>query len=144
MMNPTISENHTESDVNVRKIVERVIRYQQPETLRDLYEIEIVDNRKPDNAFACYKKSKRKIVIYLEPILKWQPWILKKTYFFPFVMIAMTLAHELDHHMNRDNDFVNKENSASDLGHLCQAFEKHRPAEKQHRRQHGHEQHGAR
>jgi hypothetical protein len=114
MMNPIISENHTESNVNVRGIVDRIIRYQRPETIKDLDEISITDNTEPDKGFGCYKKSERKIEIYLEPTLKWQPWILKKTYFFPFLVIAMTLAHELDHHVNRNNDFINKEQSAEE------------------------------
>ena len=64
------------------------------------------------------RKSLLKVVlkephpIYLDPILKWQPWILKKTYLFPFITIAMTLAHELDHHVNRNNHLIDREKSA--------------------------------
>lgn len=111
-MEPIISENHSESNVKVRGIVDRMIKYQQPETIQDLNEIAILDNSEEDRGFGCYRKMERKIEIYLDPILKWQPWILKKTYFFPFLTIAMTLAHELDHHVNRDNAFINREQSA--------------------------------
>ena len=79
-----------------------------------LKEISILDNEESDRLFGCYKKSERKIEIYLEPVLAWQPWILKRTYFFPFLTIAMTFAHELDHHVNRNNDLINKENSAEE------------------------------
>ena len=36
----------------------------------------------------------------------------QKDLFFPFLTIAMTLGHELDHHVNRDNAFINREQSA--------------------------------
>ena len=113
-MNPIISENHSESIVNVKRIVHRIVRYQRSETIMGLKKISILDNEESDRLFGCYKKSERKIEIYLEPVLAWQPWILKRTYFFPFLTIAMTLAHELDHHVNRNNAFISKENSAEE------------------------------
>ena len=111
-MKPIITENHSESIVNVKGIVERIIKYQRIETIKDLNEIAVLDNSKEDRGFGCYRKSERKIEIYVDPILKWQPWILKKTYFFPFLTIGMTLAHELDHHVNRDNAFIDREQTA--------------------------------
>lgn len=78
-MNPIISENHSETKVNVRRILKRMIKYQKPETLKDLNEIAILDNSIEDKGFGRYKRAERKIEIYLDPILKWQPWIIKKT-----------------------------------------------------------------
>ena len=111
-MNPIITESHSESQVNVRGIVERMIRYQKSETIKDLNEIALLDNSIENRGFGCYRKADRRIEIYLDPILKWQPWILKKTYLFPFITIAMTLAHELDHHVNRNNHSIDREKSA--------------------------------
>ena len=111
-MNPIITESHSESQINVRGIVARMIRYQKPETIKDLNEIALLDNSIEGGGFGCYRKADRRIEIYLDPILKWQPWILKKTYLFPFITVAMTLAHELDHHVNRNNHSVDREQSA--------------------------------
>ncbi|MFH2045722.1 MAG: hypothetical protein ABIK92_11315 [Pseudomonadota bacterium] len=111
-MIPTISENHTETSVNVRGIVERVLRYQKPETLNDLNEILILDKSEPDIGFGCYRKAEGKIEIYLDNLLKWQPWILKKSYLFPYMTIAMALCHELDNHVTRDNSRIDREKSA--------------------------------
>ena len=111
-MNPIITESHSESQVKVRAIVDRILKYQKPETLKDLYEIDLLDNSIEGRGFGCYRKAERRIEIYLDPILKWQPWLLKKTYLFPFITIAMTLAHELDHHVNRDNHTIDREQSA--------------------------------
>jgi hypothetical protein len=111
-MNPIIIESHTESNINVKGIIDRIIRHQQPETLKDLNEIALLDNSIEDRGFGSYRKTDRRIEIYLNPILKWQPWILKKTYLFPFITIAMTLAHELDHHVNRNNTTIDREKSA--------------------------------
>jgi len=111
-MKPIISENHTETTVNVRGIVERIVRYQKPETLKELNEISILDKSEPDIGFGCYKRSDQRIEIYLDNILKWQHWILKRTYLFPYITIAMTISHELDHHVNRNNNFINREKSA--------------------------------
>jgi len=111
-MNPIITESHSESQLKVRGIVDRILKYQKPETLKDLNEIALLDNSIEDRGFGCYRKAERRIEIYLDPILKWQPWVLKKTYLFPFITIAMTLAHELDHHVNRDNHTLDREQSA--------------------------------
>ena len=111
-MNPIITESHSESQVKVRAIVDRILKYQKPETLKDLNEIALLDNSIEGRGFGCYRKAERRIEIYLDPILKWQPWLLKKTYLFPFITIAMTLAHELDHHVNRDNHTIDREQSA--------------------------------
>ena len=111
-MKPIVTEIHTETEVNVKKIVDRIIRYQKSETIRGLNEISILDKSEPDIGFGCYKKAEQKIEIYLDNILKWQPWVLKKTYIFPFIAIAMALSHELDHHVNRDNNSIDREYSA--------------------------------
>jgi hypothetical protein len=111
-MGPIITEGHTKTAPNVRGIVDRIIKHQRPETIKDLNEIALLDNSIEDRGFGCYRKTNCRIEIYLDPILKWQPWILKKTYIFPFITIAMTLAHELDHHVNRNNTLIDHEQSA--------------------------------
>ena len=111
-MKPIITEHHSEKVVKVRKIVDRIIRNQSIETLNGLNEISILDKMEPDIAFGRYKRAEQKIEIYLDNILKWQPWLIKKTYLFPFITIAMALAHELDHHVNRNNNLIDREYSA--------------------------------
>ena len=111
-MNPIVIENHTDSMANVRGIVDRIIKHQRPEIIKDLNEIVILDNSIENRGFGCYRKAERKIEIYLDPIFEWQPWILRKTFIFPFITIAMTLAHELDHHVNRNNTSIDREQSA--------------------------------
>lgn len=113
-MKPIILENHSEKDVNVKKILDRIIRYQKSETLSGLNEILIIDDDESANAFGCYRKSKRKIEIYIKPTLESLPWILKRTYIFPFWFVSMVVAHELDHHVNRDNGHIDKEKSAEE------------------------------
>ena len=73
-----VSENHSEKQVNVKSIVDRVLKYQKPETIDGLNEITLIDNHQEDVAFGCYKKSARKIEIYIEPTIERIPWILKK------------------------------------------------------------------
>lgn len=109
-----ISENHTETQVNVKGIIDRIIKYQKPETIMTLNEISILDNHKENRAFGCYTKSEGKIEIYLDSTIKWLPWILKRTYSFPFLIISMTIAHELDHHVNRDNELIDREQLAEE------------------------------
>ena len=95
-MNPIITENHSESQVNVRGIVDRIIRHQKPDTIKGLNEISLLDNSIEDMGFGCYRKTNRRIEIYLDPILKWQPWILKKTYLFTILVNGFTSDERTD------------------------------------------------
>ncbi len=111
-MTPNIIENHSEKDVNVLRIVQRIIKYLPVNILHGLKEIVILDENNELDAFGCYKKSEKRIELYLDGITLWQPWLLKKTYVFPYLTIGMALGHEIDHHVNRDNMNINKETSA--------------------------------
>ena len=91
-----------------------MIRYQKHETLNGLNEILIIDDNETGNVFGCYSKSKRRIEIYIKPDLESLPWVLKRTYILPFLFIAMIVAHELDHHVNRDNGHIDTEKSAEE------------------------------
>jgi hypothetical protein len=72
MMHSIISEHHTESNMSVRGTVEKIIRYQRPDTIEDLREILILDNTNSDRGFGCNNKLERKIEIYLDITLKFQ------------------------------------------------------------------------
>ena len=82
-MTPNIIENHSEKDVNVLGIIQRIIKYLPSNIFDGLKEIAILDKSNEVDAFGCYKKSEKRIELYLDGITLWQPWLLKKTYFFP-------------------------------------------------------------
>ena len=111
-MTPKIIEKHSEGSVDVLGIVRRIIRHLPAETLDGLQEILIMDTNPDRNAFGCYRKSNGRIELYLDGITHWQPWLLKKTYIFPYLIIGMALGHEIDHHVNRDKVNINLEASA--------------------------------
>jgi len=111
-MKPQIIEKHSEKIANVSGIVKRIIEYVPQNLLSGLDEIVLMENHSEDRAFACYNRAERRIEIYLDSILEWQPWIFKKTYIFPYLTIGMALGHELDHHVNRNNKSVDKEKNA--------------------------------
>ena len=111
-MNPKIIEQHSEADINVLAIVQRIIKHLSPETLDGLQEIVIMDTNPDANAFGCYRKAHKRIELYLDGITLWQPWLLKKTYLFPYLIIGMALGHEIDHHVNRDKVNIDREASA--------------------------------
>ncbi len=48
----------------------------------------------------------------MDGITLWQPWFLKKTYLFPYLVVGMALGHEIDHHVNRDKVNIDREASA--------------------------------
>jgi hypothetical protein len=111
-MTPNIIENHTEKNVNVLKIVQRIIRDLPTNVTEGLEEIVILDKNTEVDSFGCYKNRERRIELYLDGITLWQPWLLKKTYFFPYLSIGMVLGHEIDHHVNRNNSSIDREQSA--------------------------------
>jgi hypothetical protein len=45
-------------------------------------------------------------------LVAWQPWLLRKSVVFPYLAIGLALGHEIDHHVNRDNEEVEKEQHA--------------------------------
>ena len=112
-MTPKITQRHSETDINVLGIVQRIIRHLPSNIYEGLQEIVILDsNPNNTNAFACYRRADRRIELYLDGITLWQPWLLKKTYLFPYLFIGMALGHELDHHVNRNGPGIDRETSA--------------------------------
>ncbi len=107
-----IIENHRESVVNVKGIIDRIIKYLPTDILDGLNEIVLLNTNEEHEAFGCYKRGEGRIELYIEDIIGWLPWLLKKTYIFPYLFLGMALGHEMDHHVNRNNDDVDKEISA--------------------------------
>jgi len=106
-MNPTVAnkveviENYSPSGVDVGKMVRRMIRYAPQYCMQGLTEIRLLDRDPSDRGFACYYADKGRIDIFVQDIVGWQPWILRKTYVFTYLAVGLALGHELDHHVNR-------------------------------------------
>jgi hypothetical protein len=111
-MYPKIIAAYGEYGVNVGKIVQRIIKYAPKDSIKGLNTIRIVDKSPDKIGFACYLKDHREIYLFVEDIIGWQPWLLKKTFIFPYITIGLALGHEIDHHVNRDNNTKDKERSA--------------------------------
>jgi len=114
MTSPKIVEDYTISGVNVGKIVRRIIEHAPKICLEDLKQVTIVDSNPEKRGFACYLKDEREIRIFAKELIGWQPWILKKSYLFPYITVGLALGHELDHHINRNNNEIDKERSAEE------------------------------
>jgi hypothetical protein len=111
-MLPKITECHSDCGVNVEKIIKRIVKYAPPSSLQDLNEIKILDKDPENIGFASYCKEERRIELFVDDIIGWQPWLLKKSFIFPYLAIGLTLGHEIDHHVNRGNNRLEKEKSA--------------------------------
>jgi hypothetical protein len=107
-----IIKNYGDYGVNAEKIVQRIIKYAPHSCIEGLKEIYLLDKDPENKGFARYFKGERRIALYLEDIVGWQPWFLKKSFVFPYLTIGIALGHEIDHHVNRDNGMVNREKSA--------------------------------
>jgi len=113
-MFPRIRENYTHTGVDVPKIVRRIVKYAPQEVLEGLLEISILDSDPDGVGFAAYCKNEKRIELYVNDIIGWQPWILRKSYVFPYFAIALALGHEIDHHVRRNCDTADKERCAED------------------------------
>ncbi len=109
-MVPKVIESYTECGVNAGKIVKRIIRYLPPKVLEGISTIKMLDYS--DRGFAKYQKEAGEISIYVREIVDWQPWLLKKSFIFPYITIGLALGHEIDHHVNRYHDDIDLEYSA--------------------------------
>ena len=109
-MAPKIIESYTTCGVDVGRIVKRILRFLDPERLEDLKAINLLDSHHPP-LLGQYRKKDAEIDIYVQEILGWQPWLLRKTFVFPYLTIGLTLGHEIDHYANRDNN-IDQEYSA--------------------------------
>lgn len=107
-----IIESYTSCGVNVGKIVKRIIRYLPPNILEGINTIKVLDIHPSHRGFAKYNKQEGQIEIYVQEIVSWQPWLLKKSYVFPYLSIGLALGHEIDHHVNRYNHSIDLEHSA--------------------------------
>ena len=111
-MLPKIVEKHSETTVDVAGIVHRILKHLPSRTINGLLEVIILDKNDSHSAFGCYRQNAGRIELYLDGITLWQPWLLKKTYIFPYLTIGMVLGHEIDHHVNRDKPEIEKEEAA--------------------------------
>lgn len=110
-MLPRIIENHTNVGVNVGRIVHRILSHVSPDILTGLNEVRLLEGH--EQAFACYKKDEGAIEIYLDELLgDFPPVFLKLFYPFTYMVVGMALGHELDHHVNRNNNLIDREASA--------------------------------
>ena len=111
-MYPKIIASYGEYGVNIGKIVQRIIKYAPEDSIQGLNAVRIVDKSPDNRGFACYLKDHREIYLFVDDIIGWQPWLLKKTIIFPYLTIGLALGHEIDHHVNRENNKIDKEISA--------------------------------
>jgi hypothetical protein len=111
-MYPRVIEDYQECGVNVGRIVKTMIRHAPRGCLDELDAIEILDSSPKGKGFACYHKERRRIQLFVHDLIAWQPWLLRKSVVFPYLAIGLALGHEIDHHVNRDNEEVEKEHHA--------------------------------
>lgn len=109
---PEIIESHSEYGVNIGKIVKRIISYAPKSSIQGLKVIRILDKAPNSKGFACYIKEAGEIRLFANDLISWQPWLLKKSYIFPYLSIGVALGHEIDHHVNRNNETIDRENYA--------------------------------
>jgi hypothetical protein len=110
-MGPIIVENYRDVGVDVAHIVHRILSHLSPEVLEGLHEVRLLE--KHDHAFACYKKEEGAIEIYLADLLGYLPPIFLKVFYpFTYFAVGMAVGHELDHHVNRNSDKIEREASA--------------------------------
>ena len=102
-MSPEIT-NYSSNNMFVYKIIRRIVKHAPSDCLEGLEEIRILDKDPADLGFACYFKKEKRIELYVDDLIGWQPWLLKKSYVFPYLTIGLTLGHEIDHHVNRASD----------------------------------------
>jgi hypothetical protein len=111
-MYPRVIEDYRECGVDIGKIVRTMIRHAPSGCLDGLDEVEILDSSPEGRGFARYLKEQRRIQLFVRELIAWQPWLLRKSVVFPYLAIGLALGHEIDHHLNRDNEEVEKEQYA--------------------------------
>ena len=100
-MYPSIIEKHSVSGIDLKAIVARIINHLPSDVLKGLNEITLLDEH--DKCFGQYIHSAQRIELYVDDIVGWQPWLFKKTYFFPYICIGLELGSAIEHHVNREN-----------------------------------------
>jgi len=111
-MLPKIAESYSQIGVNVGRIVKRIIRYAPPSSLQGLNEIRIKDKDPDNRCFSSYSKQGTRIELFVDDIVGWYPWLLKKSFILPYLAIGLALGHEIDHHVHRNHTSMDKEKSA--------------------------------
>ena len=110
-MLPKIIENYSMVGVDAARIVRRILSHLSPKILDGLHEVRLLE--KHDHAFACYKKEEGAIEIYAADLLGYLPRILLRLFYpFTYMVVGMALGHELDHHVNRHNQDIDREETA--------------------------------
>ena len=99
-MYTSIVEKHSVQGLNVKAIVKRIIKHLPSEVLKGLNEITLLN--KHDKYFVRYIQDEGRIELFVDDIVGWQPWFLKKTYIFPYLCIGIELSSAIEHHVNRD------------------------------------------
>jgi hypothetical protein len=101
----------------VGHILHRILSHLTPDILDGLKEVRILDKchilEKCKYPFACYKRGKGAIEIFVSELLgHFPPIILKMLYPMTYMIIGMAVGHELDHHVNRNTKGIDREASA--------------------------------
>jgi hypothetical protein len=96
-MYPLITEIHFIRGINVAAMVRRMVEHLPPSVLEGLKEITLLNTH--EEYFGRYIKEEGRIELYVGDIVGWQPWILKKTYFFPYLCIGIELGIGLEQHV---------------------------------------------
>ena len=109
---PRIIESYKYYGVDISRIVKRILKFAPEYSLDGLKIVRILDSDSQQSGFACYLKKEGEIRLFAQGLVDWQPWILKKTYLFPYITVGLALGHEIDHHVNRMNSDIDKERSA--------------------------------
>lgn len=127
-----VIESYTDCGIDVGGIVRRIVKYAPPPSLQGLRAVKLLDKDPRNIGFASYLKSEATIELYVADIVGWQPWILRRSYVFPYLSIGIALGHELDHHANRDNTRIGKERAAesSALQYIYPSFGMFKPVAK--------------
>lgn len=106
-MYPSIVEKHSVQGLDLGAIVNRIIKHLPSEVLKGLNEITLLN--KHDEYFGRYIQDEGRIELFVDDIVGWQPWLFKKSYFFPYFCIGIELSSAIEHHVNRDNVSPNDE-----------------------------------
>jgi hypothetical protein len=108
-----IVDHSTSCGVNIKYIVKRIIAHVPEEVIADLKTVEIFDFAPGRKGFARYVRHENKIDLYVHEDIGWLPWILKKTFIFPYLLVGLALGHEIDHHVNRDRVMTEEDREKS-------------------------------
>jgi hypothetical protein len=99
-MYTSIVEKHSVSGIDIKAIINRIIIHLPTEVINGLNEITLLN--KNEKTFGQYIYNEGRIELYVDDIVGWQPWLLKKTYLFPYMCIGIELGGLIEEHVNRD------------------------------------------